>query len=93
MVVTRKNFKKVTRTLFANKKGFSDPFRRCFQDLFTGDHRLEADWESATTQRVPRGLRRRTGSTVLGRGLGTRVIGQPSKPKAFRNSPERCFLY
>ena len=30
---------------------------------------------------------------VLGRGLGTNKMGQPSKPKAFLISPVRYFMY
>src|SRR5436190_15338077 len=36
--------------------------------------------------------RLRTGSIVFGRGFGTRRIGQPSNPKALRNSPPRYFV-
>jgi hypothetical protein len=35
----------------------------------------------------------RTDSMVLGRGLGTNKMGQPSYPKAFLISPDRYFMY
>src|SRR6266852_4716831 len=96
MVVSTEIFKKVIHPLFTAKRPQTEAGLRRFGKVNPTCEQLPRWIISAKNQRVflarlPAEVR--TDSTDFGRGFGTRISGQPSKPKARRSSPARYLAY
>src|SRR5438094_10431473 len=89
----KKNFQKFTQTVFPQKNHNILLAQRRLGRLFTP---VDNWLVNKLGSRSAAGRRRcgfRTGWIVFGRGLGTRIMGQPSYPKARRIRSARYFLY